>query len=409
MRIRRIVKTAIYALLALIVVLAVFFAVRGIVRARSGKKTEADASSGKSTAESVVSGSGKSTADSTEAVSPEGESAGSTVSASPVAPSVSTSPASGKDTAVQRMMAQSGEGAPGWNVDENGWWYKSEDNSRYADGWQTIGGERYYFNADGYLATGWQNIDGKYIFFRESGVQDPKAHLKCVALTFDDGPSPNTDRILKVLADNDAKATFFVVGTMAEIRQEQIRAEHEAGMQIGSHTYDHDYLTKLDPDGIKETMDKLDDVVRSVTGEGTTVMRPPGGLYNDTVQATLDKPMIIWDVDTLDWKTRDAESTYNAVMNEVKDGSIILMHDLYEATAEAAERIIPALAEMGYKMVTVSELAQINGYTLQAGEPYLALYPQGGGVEDVGETAPASSSASSGTMGPVEEAEEQAP
>ena len=333
MLIRAIVKAAIYLLMVLICVLVVFGAVKLVKRIASVKRKEPEAVAEE---ESVVSG----------------------------------------DTAIKKTMTTPTLGEAGWNVDENGWWYKNGDGTQFSDGWKTIDGQKYYFTDTGYLATGWNEIDGKDYFFRDSGIQDPTAHLKRVALTYDDGPSYHTDVILDLLEQYNGKATFFVVGTEAEYFTEQLKREAEMGMEIGSHTYDHDTLYGADEEFIRKTMNKNDETIQKIAGVTPTIMRPPGGGYDATVRGTVGKPMLIWDVDTLDWKTKDPQNTYNVIMDEIQDGSVILMHDIWEATAEAAKTIIPELTARGYKLCTVSELARAYGYDLEAGVPYYSFYPE---------------------------------
>lgn len=266
-------------------------------------------------------------------------------------------------------------GVEGWNVDSVGWWYLNEDHTYFASGWQTIEGQEYYFNDSGYMATGWYNIDGESYYFKVTGEQDPEATQKLVAVTYDDGPSPYTDRLLDCLEENGVKATFFVVGTQIEAYPEALQRENELGMEIGSHTYDHTLLNKVDAETIKEKMQQNEDVMTNIIGHGTTLMRPTGGGINDTVRSAVNQPMICWDVDTRDWEHRDAQKTISNILEQVQDGSIILMHDLYSATVDASEIIIPELIRQGYKLVTVSELAELRGVTLEPGSAYYDFYP----------------------------------
>lgn len=289
---------------------------------------------------------------------------------------VSEEPVVSGDTAQKKTMANPAQGDVGWNYDETGWWYKYDDGTQAADGWKTIDGQRYYFGEDGYLPKGWVEVDGDDIFFKESGMPDPTAHLKRVALTYDDGPAETTSVILDTLEQYGGKATFFVVGTQAEYYDDTLRREVELGMEVGSHTYDHDTLYGADADFIRNTMQKNDETIQQIAGITPEIMRPTGGGYDATVRGNVGKPMLIWDVDTLDWDTKDADNTYNVVMNEVKDGSIILMHDIWKATGEATKQIVPALVEQGYKLVTISELADAYGYDLEAGVPYYSFYPE---------------------------------
>lgn len=276
---------------------------------------------------------------------------------------------------AMRVTYAGGDGVKGWNVDNTGWWYLNDDNTYFASGWQTIEGQKYYFTDNGYMATGWVNVDGESHFFKVSGVEDQNAKQKLVAVTYDDGPSANTERLLDCLEENGVKATFFVVGTQVEAYPEILQRMDEMGMEIGNHTYDHTLLNSVDAATIQQKMQQNEDVIKQILGHGTTIMRPTGGGINDTVRATVDMPMICWDVDTLDWKTKDVQSTVNTILEQVSDGSIILMHDLYSTTVDASEIIIPELIRQGYKLVTVSELAELRGVTLQPGVDYYDFYP----------------------------------
>lgn len=193
-----------------------------------------------------------------------------------------------------------------------------------------------------------------------------------IALTFDDGPKySSTSSILKTLKKYNARATFFVVGGNVNGDDEDlIRQMVSQGCEIGNHTYSHVDLTTLDADGIKEEISKTDDVIEKITGFPTKLCRPTGGAVNDTVLSSVDKPLILWYVDTRDWESRDASSIVAKIENYVTDGAIILMHDIYDSTAEAVAQIVPELAEDGYQMVTVSELAYLRGVTLENGKQY---------------------------------------
>ncbi len=191
-----------------------------------------------------------------------------------------------------------------------------------------------------------------------------------VALTFDDGPSTVTNRILDCLNQYGAKATFFVVGKNAKARPEILKRAYDSGMEIGNHTMNHPNLKTLSAENITAELSSAADAVYNAIGTKPLLLRPPYGNYNQTVSNVCGVPIITWSVDTLDWKTRNTESTVHTVLSEVKDGSIILMHDLYDATAAATEQIVPALIERGYRLVTVSELARAKGYTMTAGQAY---------------------------------------
>lgn len=280
-----------------------------------------------------------------------------------------------------------GGGETGWKIDDAGWLYVKEDGTQYSNEWQNIDGVDYYFTADGHMATGWVDIGEDSHYFRADGTEDKEAHQKLVAITYDDGPSQHTSRLLDILEANGVTATFFVVGTQAETYPDILKREADTGMEIGSHTYDHTYLHKVSAEEINTAMSKNEEVLQEIIGRGSTIMRPTGGGINDTVRTTVQMPMICWDVDTLDWKSRDADSVAQIIREQVRDGSIILMHDLYESTVDASEMVIPELLAQGYKFVTVSELAQRRGVVLQPGVDYYDFYPQNQTTDDAADTA----------------------
>ena len=267
----------------------------------------------------------------------------------------------------------------GWNVNDNGWFYSPDLTQMYSSGWKTLDGDKYYFKEDGYMATGWTDVgEVKDKYFDISGRVDETKQQKLVALTFDDGPAENTSKLLDILEKYNVKATFFVVGEQADYYRETLKREADLGMEIGSHTWDHPWLNQLSEEEIREEMDKNDKLVSEITGlPAMKLMRPTGGGISANMLNSLDKPLIQWDVDTLDWDHKDADQTYQRIVDLVQDGSIILMHDLFSPSSEAADRYISALIDMGYKCVTVSELAEAYGYELEAGGQDYAFYPGG--------------------------------
>ena len=201
--------------------------------------------------------------------------------------------------------------------------------------------------AEGMIASG-----GRYI--------DPTKPM--VALTFDDGPyAPVGNRIMDSLEQHNGRATFFVVGSRVPSYQAEIKRMHNNGHEIGNHTYEHKYLNKLNAAQIRSQIDRCNQTVAAVTGEAPALVRLPGGNKNNTVLANINQPIIMWNIDTLDWKTRNAASSVQKVLGSVKDGDIVLMHELYTASGDAAVTLIPALTERGYQLVTVSELARFRG------------------------------------------------
>lgn len=183
-----------------------------------------------------------------------------------------------------------------------------------------------------------------------------------IALTFDDGPyAPVGNRIMDCLAQYGGKATFYVVGERCASYKTEMQRMVAEGHEIGNHTYGHKYLNKLSAEQIREQIQKGNQAIEAASGKSAATVRLPGGNKNATVLANVDAPIVLWSVDTLDWKTKNAQKSIDAVVGKVKDGDIVLMHELYNASGDAALTIIPKLVEQGYQLVTVSELAQYRG------------------------------------------------
>ena len=246
-------------------------------------------------------------------------------------------------------------------------------NGKRKTGWRTINGKKYYFSPkNGKMVTGKKTISHYLCYFNEKGVLTRKIdkNKKMVALTYDDGPSIYTPRVLKTLKENNAVATFFVVGNRVPTYSDTVKKAHDMGCEIGNHTYEHKSLPNLSETEVKRQISKTNKEVKKAIGEKPVIMRPTGGATNTNIKKWVGMPSIIWSVDTLDWKTRNAYSTRRAVLNRVKDGDIVLMHDLYSATATASETIIPELVRRGYQLVTVSELAECRGGMKETGAYY---------------------------------------
>jgi len=198
---------------------------------------------------------------------------------------------------------------------------------------------------------------------------------KMVALTYDDGPyTPVTNQILDVLEENNARATFFVVGSRVSTYKECIKREAKLDCEIGNHTYNHTILTSVSASTIKSEISKTNDAVKKITGQAPKIVRTPGGAVNSTVRSNVKYPMFNWSVDTLDWKHRNSSSVVSSIKNNVRDGSIVLMHDLYGSTGDATEVIVPWLIKNGYQLVTVSELMAVKGIDIEKGELYTKAY-----------------------------------
>ena len=204
-------------------------------------------------------------------------------------------------------------------------------------------------------------------------TDNPLSEEKLVALTFDDGPYGEvTNRILDVVeqyAEYGVHVTFFALGSQAEKFPNTVKRAADLGCEVANHTYSHKNLTKISEDERTSQVEDTADIIESITGTRSKLVRPPYGAKNDDVRATVKYPLILWSIDTLDWKTRDTDSTVAEALKAV-DGDIVLMHDVREDTAAAAEQIIPALVEQGYKLVTVSEMFEAKGTALENGKAY---------------------------------------
>ena len=193
---------------------------------------------------------------------------------------------------------------------------------------------------------------------------------KLIALTFDDGPSYNTNKVIDVLEKYNAKATFFVLGSKIKGNEYILKRLEETGNEIGNHTYNHLLLTKYEEEKIKEEINKTSNLIFEVTGKYPTLLRTSYGSVNNKIKKLANMPIIIWDIDTLDWKYHNSKKIAGRVITKAKDGDIVLMHDIYSATANALNTIIPTLQERGYNFVTVSELFYYKGINLEKGKVY---------------------------------------
>lgn len=235
-------------------------------------------------------------------------------------------------------------------------------------------GLRFYLDNTGtnYTEIPYASLVGVISVPRTKQTIDPSKPM--IALTFDDGPSKNTSHLLDLFALYGGDATFFIVGSRVPEYSSIASREATDGHELAMHTYNHAKLTVLSTAEIQQEVQSCADIIKSYTGYDVRLLRPPGGACNDTVKAAVGElgyALVNWSIDTEDWRTRDADSTYQVIMSEAKDGGIVLCHDLYEATASAMDRVIPELLAQGYQLVTVSDLLSYNSEGgAQAGELY---------------------------------------
>lgn len=203
---------------------------------------------------------------------------------------------------------------------------------------------------------------------------------KYVALTFDDGPrADTTGRLLDGLQARGARATFFVLGSLAEWNGELLLRMAAEGHQIGQHTYSHVALELQQDWMVRQELMQTDRILQRFLGEGDYWLRPPYGQISEQQYGLCETPLITWSVDPEDWKYRDSAAITKAVLANVGSGDVILMHDIYDSSVDAALAIVDALQRQGYNFVTVRELMELYGVTPAAGELYRSPLKPGKG------------------------------
>lgn len=271
-------------------------------------------------------------------------------------------------------MELTGSGAASYDL-----YYKVLQNGSWTD-WSVNGGtagvEGAGLRVDGLRASITAKGAGVPEELALSSQIDPARPM--IALTFDDGPKASvTNRILDSLQANGGRATFFMVGSSVNSNVEVIQRMVSQGCEVANHTHDHKYLTKIGAQGILSQVGSTSQKIQAACGVSPVLMRPPGGYIDQAslnTLGTMGMPAIMWSIDTRDWQHRNAQRTIDTVLSQVKDGDIILMHDLYSATADAAQVLIPELTARGYQLVTVSELGAYRGGILP-GHKYSQFRP----------------------------------
>ncbi|OES43807.1 polysaccharide deacetylase family protein [Domibacillus iocasae] len=181
--------------------------------------------------------------------------------------------------------------------------------------------------------------------------------VKKIALTFDDGPNPeSTEAILATLKKHQAKATFFMLGNRVERYPELVDKIVQEGHEVGNHSWSHNDFTKLESADVKSEIDRTAAAVEAAAGVSPLAVRPPYGATNENVNEVIGVKPVLWTIDTMDWKSHDPKAICAIVKKEAKDGSIILMHDIHQTTAEALDELVSSLQKQGYEFVTVSDI-----------------------------------------------------
>ena len=198
--------------------------------------------------------------------------------------------------------------------------------------------------------------EGMLRLMEQELMEQSQAHPE-VALTFDDGPSPKyTPLLLDGLKERNVRATFFLLGKNVKENQELVQRMQAEGHLLGNHTYNHVQLNKIPETTARQEILKTNNEIYEATGKYPEYMRPPYGAWKKNMELCVEMLPVFWDIDTLDWKSQNVDAILKAAGEEPEDGSIILMHDEYQTSVEAALLLIYRLKEKGYEFVTVDEL-----------------------------------------------------
>lgn len=198
--------------------------------------------------------------------------------------------------------------------------------------------------------------EGMLRLMEQELMEQSQAHPE-VALTFDDGPSPKyTPLLLDGLKERNVRATFFLLGKNVKENQELVQRMQAEGHLLGNHTYNHVQLNKIPETTARQEILKTNNEIYEATGKYPEYMRPPYGAWKKNMELCGEMLPVFWDIDTLDWKSQNVDAILKAAGEEPEDGSIILMHDEYQTSVEAALLLIDRLKEKGYEFVTVDEL-----------------------------------------------------
>ena len=202
-------------------------------------------------------------------------------------------------------------------------------------------------------------------------IQPPTAQEKLAALTFDDGPHPQyTAELLSGLKARGVKATFFLVGTQIPYAPELVQSIARDGHQIGIHTLEHVQVEGLDREPFQWQVEGMRRLLYGMLGEKEFWLRPPYGSMDDNTVRWADSPIVLWSVDPEDWKDNNVRRISEHIINNTRDGDIILMHDIYGSSVEAALMAVDSMQKQGWRFVTVQELLECRGITPRAGSVY---------------------------------------
>ncbi|GAA3444116.1 hypothetical protein GCM10018955_35540 [Planomonospora venezuelensis] len=224
--------------------------------------------------------------------------------------------------------------------------------------------------------------------------------VKCIALTFDDGPGKYADKLLDTLKKHDAKATFFLEGQYVKARPAFAKRMVVEGHDIGNHSYTHPKFTETSAEKIREELQKTQDVVKQATGKYPTTIRPPYGLLDDdtrVIATEMKMPIVLWNGGSRDWATRNEKAIYDEVLKNARRDGVILMHDWVAQTVTVMPKLLTELKKRGYHVVAVSSLPGTK--SLKPGEVYPAGSEKDGDLSTDSPTADQNASAESPSDG----------
>lgn len=202
-----------------------------------------------------------------------------------------------------------------------------------------------------------ETIETGTLVYMEDSASEEDTGLLRIALTFDDGPNPaSTVRLLDGLKERNVKATFFLIGSCAEENPEIVKRMYEEGHLIGNHTYHHVKLGELTKEEAREEILSVDHLVKEITGNGTEFVRPPFGEWREDLELEMEVMPVMWTIDPLDWTTENTDEIVDRVVTKAEENAIILLHDCYGSSVDAAFRIVDILQAQNYEFVTADQL-----------------------------------------------------
>lgn len=229
------------------------------------------------------------------------------------------------------------------------------------------------------VTTEWYNTSDpegiSHIEYEELDDFFPIEDRKLIAFTFDDGPGKYTERLVKTLNFYGAQATFFLVGANINNYSDAVVNTYCTGHEIAIHSYSHKSFTKMSINDIQDEIDKTKELLEEIDVVPSNLVRPPYGSINKNVEENIDSSFIIWSVDTRDWESRNKDKVKEEVLKGIKEGDIVLFHDIHESTVDAIEELLPELCEE-YEFVSVSELFRRNSQKLEENKKYYKVNKQ---------------------------------